>query len=241
MKVIKLKTKEDVTTYLANILLEQIKTKPNSVLGLATGSTPTLAYHELVKNYLVEQTDYSNIITFNLDEYVGLDGDNPYSYRSFMNENLFNYVNIKQENTFLPSTIEENSESYDSLIKQYGGIDLQVLGIGENGHIGFNEPGTEKETLTHKVTLAENTRINNSVFFDSLDDVPKEAVTMGITSILNAKKIVLCATKSNKADIIKRLLEEEISVDLPASYLKLHDNVLIIVDEDAGKYIKETE
>lgn len=241
MKIVKLKTKEDVTKYLADELLEQVKSNPCSVLGLATGSTPTLAYHELVKNYLVEQTDYSQIITFNLDEYIGLAEHDKNSYRSFMNENLFNYVNIKQENTFLPNVTEQNYESYDDLIKQYGGIDLQVLGIGENGHIGFNEPGTSRNTLTHRVTLAENTRNNNAIFFDSLDDVPTEAVTMGIQSILNAKRIVLAATKSNKADIMKKLIEGDISEDLPASFLKLHDNVTIIVDEDAGKYLKEME
>ncbi|AIO19394.1 Glucosamine-6-phosphate deaminase 1 [Candidatus Izimaplasma bacterium HR1] len=239
MKIIKLKTNEEVTKYLAELLLQQIESNPKSVLGLATGSTPTLAYHQLVKKYLVDQTDFSQVITFNLDEYIGIEPENKNSYRSFMNENLFNYININQENTFLPSTDDQNYAKYDDLIKEYGGIDLQILGIGENGHIGFNEPGTKESTLTHKVTLAENTRENNSIFFDSLEDVPKEAVTMGITSILNAKKIILAATKSNKAEIIKRLINNDISENLPASFLKKHPNVIILVDEDSGKYIEE--
>lgn len=241
MKLIKLKTKEDVTKYLAELILEQITMNPKSVLGLATGSTPTLAYHELVKRYLVNQTDFSQVVTFNLDEYVGLESDDKNSYRTFMDSNLFNYINIKQENTFLPNVDCTNYSDYDKLISEYGGIDFQVLGIGENGHIGFNEPGTSKDTLTHIVKLAENTRENNSVFFESLEEVPKEAVTMGIKSILNAKKIVLVVTKSNKADIMKRLIEEEVSEDIPASFLKQHPNVLVVVDEEAGKYIEEME
>ena len=241
MRVIKLKTKEEVTKHLAQLILEQIESNPKSVLGLATGSTPTLAYHELVKRYLVDQTNYSQVITFNLDEYVGLESSNRNSYRSFMNENLFNYINIKQENTFLPNVTQTNFETYDTLIESYGGIDFQVLGIGENGHIGFNEPGTKEDTLTHKVQLTDNTRTNNSIFFDSIDDVPTEAVTMGIQSIMNAKKIVLVATKENKASIIERLIQDEISEEIPASFLKKHPNVLIIVDEEAGQYIKETE
>ncbi len=203
MKIIKLKTKEDVTKYLAELILEQVKNNPKSVLGLATGSTPTLAYHQLVKEYLVDQSDYTQVVTFNLDEYVGLEVTDKNSYRSFMDENLFNYININQENTFLPNTHNSNYALYDDLIKKHGGIDLQVLGIGENGHIGFNEPGTKKAILTHKVKLTENTRINNTKFFDSLDKVPKEAITMGISSILNAKKIILAATQSNKAEIMR--------------------------------------
>jgi glucosamine-6-phosphate deaminase len=156
-----------------------------------------------------------------------------------MNENLFNYININHANTFLPSIDDTNYTKYDELIKRYGGIDLQVLGIGENGHIGFNEPGTTKETLTHKVKLTKNTRENNSVFFKSLRDVPTEAVTMGIQSILNARKIVLVATKANKAEIMKKLVNNTISNELPASFLKEHPNVIILVDEDAGKYIEE--
>ncbi len=198
-----------------------------------------MAYHQLVKEYIVDQTDFSQVVTFNLDEYIGLNEMDKNSYRSFMNENLFNYININQENTFLPSTDDSNYSKYDDLIKQYGGVDLQVLGIGENGHIGFNEPGTKRDSLTHKVTLEKNTRENNSVFFNSLDEVPKEAVTMGIQSILNAKKIVLVATKINKAQIMKDLINNDMSEQLPASFLKEHPNVIILVDEDAGKYLKE--
>lgn len=241
MKVIKLQTKEDVTSYLADLILKQVETKPNSVLGLATGSTPTLAYHEIVKRSLIDQVDFSKVVTFNLDEYIGLEEFDRNSYRTFMDSNLFDYINIKQENTFLPNVNSDEYSDYDKLIKEYGGIDFQVLGIGENGHIGFNEPGTDKDTLTHKVTLAENTRVNNAKFFDSIDDVPKEAVTMGITSILNAKKIVLVATGTNKKDIMYKVLNEGISKDIPASYLKEHKDVIIVVDEEAGAYIKEMD
>ncbi len=242
MKIIKLKTKEDVTNELAKMLLEQISNKPDSVLGLATGSTPTTAYHELVKDYLIHQTDYSKVTTFNLDEYIGLDPKDKNSYRSFMNENLFNYINIKKENTFLPRTAKTGDKDYsyyDKLIEEHGGIDLQVLGIGENGHIAFNEPGTPGDSLTHKVKLAENTRENNSVFFESIDDVPTEAVTMGIASILKAKKIVMAITKSNKAEIVKRLFSEEPSESLPASFLMKHENVVVLIDEDAAQLMED--
>ncbi len=241
MRVIKLQTKEEVTKYLAELILNVIEQNPKAVLGLATGSTPTLAYHELVKKYLVDHIDFSEVVTFNLDEYVGVEETDENSYRSFMDENLFNYINIRQENTFLPNVKGENTENYDKLIKSYGGIDLQVLGIGENGHIGFNEPGTKKNTLTHKVVLTQNTRENNAKFFNSIEDVPTEAVTMGIQSILSAKKIVLVATNSNKANIMKKLINEEVSESIPASFLKNHPNVIIVVDEEAGKYIKEME
>lgn len=243
MKVIKLPTPQDVTNYLAQLIIKQIKENPQSVIGLATGSTPTLAYHELVKDSLLNNSNYENITTFNLDKYVGIDDKNVNSYRYFMNENLFNYINIKEGNTFFPSSNLTNDrfDNYDELIKLKGGIDLQVLGIGENGHIGFNEPQTNKETLTHKVKLSKNTIKNNSRFFDSIDEVPKYAVTMGIKSILNSRKIVLAATGVKKAKIIEKLIYGDITVDLPASFLKTHKDVIIIVDDNAGMNIKEKD
>ncbi len=241
MEIKRFKTKEEVTKALAEMLLAQVKAKPNSVLGLATGSTPTLAYHELVKDYLLNQTDYSKVVTFNLDEYVGIDSKDKNSYRTFMDINLFNYINIKNENTFLPNlnNVDDIDLSYyDEHINNCGGIDLQVLGIGENGHIGFNEPGDDMDSLTHRVILAENTRENNSIYFETIDDVPTEALTMGIQSILNAKKIVLAITKKTKAKIFKRLLEEEPSSSLPASYLKTHANVVVLVDAEAASLLE---
>lgn len=238
MNIIVEKDYNSMSKVAANIVKDKMKSKPNIILGLATGSTPEGLYKELIKLHKEEDLDFSNVITFNLDEYVGIDGDHPNSYRYFMDDMLFNYVNIKKDNTFVPNGKSEDPENYckeyDKLIDEKGAIDLQVLGIGENGHIGFNEPDDELNVGTSIVKLTESTIQANSRFFDSIEEVPKTAITMGIGSIMKAKEIILLASGKNKAKVIKELLKsEKITTKLPASMLLLHPNVTIIVDEEA--------
>lgn len=238
MKLIVEKNYEELSKRAAEILKKEIRINPQIVLGLATGSTPMGTYKELIKAHENEGLDFSQVETFNLDEYVGLDGDHPNSYRYFMNEELFKHININLENTHIPNGKAKNLESYckeyDKDIKEAGGIDIQILGIGTNGHIAFNEPADELSVGTSIVNLTESTIRDNSRFFDSMEEVPKTAITMGIGSILKAKKIILLASGKSKAPIMKKLLEETVvSTKLPASFLLLHPDVTIIVDEEA--------
>lgn len=238
MKLIVEKNYEELSKRAAEILKKEIRINPQIVLGLATGSTPMGTYKELIKAHENEGLDFSQVETFNLDEYVGLDGDHPNSYRYFMNEELFKHININLENTHIPNGKAKNLESYckeyDKDIKEAGGIDIQILGIGTNGHIAFNEPADELSVGTSIVNLTESTIKDNSRFFDSMEEVPKTAITMGIGSILKAKKIILLASGKSKAPIMKKLLEETVvSTKLPASFLLLHPDVTIIVDEEA--------
>lgn len=221
-------------------MAEDIRKKPEIILGLATGSTPVGTYKELIKLYDSGKLDFSKVKTFNLDEYIGLDGEHQNSYRYFMNDVLFDHINIDKENTYVPNGKVKNPEDYckeyDKLIEDAGGIDVQILGIGTNGHIAFNEPADELSAGTSIVNLTQSTINDNSRFFDSMDEVPKTAITMGIGSILKAKKIILLASGKNKAPIMKKLLEGDmISTQLPASFLLLHSDVTVIVDEDAYK------
>lgn len=240
MKVIVEKDYKMLSKKAAEILKEEIENNPSIVLGLATGSTPVETYNELIRYHKEEGLDFSKVKTFNLDEYVGLDGDHPNSYRYFMNENLFNHINIDLDNTFVPDgkaldTIKY-CKDYDQFIDQAGGIDIQILGIGTNGHIAFNEPDDSLSVNTSIVDLTQSTIESNARFFDSMDEVPKTAITMGIGSILKAKKIILLASGSSKAEIVKALIEgDRISTQLPASLLLLHPDVTIIVDEDVYK------
>ncbi len=238
MRVIVKKDYESISKEAANIIKDEMVKNPNIVLGLATGSTPVGMYQELIRFHKEEGLDFSNVTTFNLDEYVGIDDDHPNSYHYFMKDVLFDHININMENTFVPDGKAEDSESYcreyDRLIEEKGGIDIQILGIGENGHIAFNEPDKKLNVGTSIVDLTQSTIEANSRFFDSIDEVPKTAITMGIGSIMKAKKIILLANGKKKAKVIKELLKgEKITTDLPASMLLLHPDVTVIVDEEA--------
>ncbi|KRQ86457.1 Glucosamine-6-phosphate deaminase 1 [Caloramator mitchellensis] len=223
----------------------QILLKPNSVLGLATGSTPLYMYRELVRMHREEDLDFSSITTFNLDEYVGLNQDNINSYHYYMFDNLFNHVNIKKENIFIPDGMAENlyeeCKRYEKLIKDRGGIDLQILGIGKNGHIGFNEPDLKFEATTHVVELDDETIKANSRFFSSIDEVPRRAISMGIKTIMHSRKIILLASGEEKAEAVKKAIFGPIIPGLPASVLQLHPDVTIILDREAAMYVENID
>ncbi len=217
-----------------------LKEKPNAVLGFATGSTPLPLYRELVAANHRGELSFRAATTFNLDEYVGLDESNPQSYRAFMNENLFSQIDIPLEQTHVPNgktASTEEAEAYDAKIMAAGGIDLQLLGIGHNGHIGFNEPGTPFASRTHRVRLSESTRNANARFFSSIDEVPREAVSMGIQTVMNARAILLFAQGASKAKIIEAALKGPVTEAVPASVLQLHPNVTLYLDEEAAKYL----
>ena len=221
----------------ANIISAQVIMKPDCVLGLATGSTPVGTYEELIRRYEQGDLDFSRVHSINLDEYRGLAGDNDQSYRYFMNTHLFDSINIDKKNTYVPAGLEPDSEKacrdYEEMIKAHGGVDLQILGLGHNGHIGFNEPGSTFEKETHCVTLSETTRQANARFFSSMDEVPTEAYTMGIGSIMQAKKIVVIVTGEGKREIVKKAFLGPITPEVQASVLQLHNDVILVGDEAA--------
>ena len=227
----------DVSRKAANIMSAQIIMKPNAVLGLATGSTPVGMYKQLIEWYKKGDLDFSQITSVNLDEYKGLSGDNDQSYRYFMNTNLFDHVNIDKARTYVPNGLEEDSEKacadYNEIIRSVGGIDMQLLGIGGNGHIGFNEPGAAFEKETHCVDLTESTIKANARFFESMDDVPKQAYTMGIKTIMQAKKVLVVVSGKDKAGIVKQAFFGPVTPRVPASILQLHSDAIVIADEDA--------
>lgn len=241
MRIIITKDYNKLSILAANEIIKLINEKPNCVLGLATGSTPLGTYKNLIDSYNKNKVDFSNVISFNLDEYLGLDSTHPQSYRCFMDNNLFNHINIKKENTHIPngtaSDIKSECLNYDKSIKNIGNIDLQLLGIGSNGHIGFNEPSCYLISETHVTDLQEKTIKANSRFFNSIDEVPKRAITMGLHSIMSAKKIILLASGENKSDIIHSLVKGKITTHIPASVLLLHKNVTVILDELAASKI----
>lgn len=233
MKIIKAINYQDMSRKAANIISAQVILHPQSVLGLATGSSPVGTYEQLVEWYRKGDLDFSEATTVNLDEYYGLDGSNTQSYRYFMNEHLFSKVNIDLSRTHVPDGKAENIETecrrYDDLIQSLGGIDLQLLGIGHNGHIGFNEPSGAFEKTTHCVQLGESTIQANARFFDSIDEVPKQAITMGIKSIMQAKSILLIVSGKDKADILERSLYGPVTPSVPASILQLHPRLTVVV------------
>ncbi|WMJ22016.1 glucosamine-6-phosphate deaminase [Paludicola sp. MB14-C6] len=237
MKLIKATDYKDMSKKAASIFAAQITLKPNCVLGLATGSTPLGTYAQLINWYNDGDLDFSQVKTVNLDEYVGLDGNNNQSYRYFMNDKLFNHVNIDKANTNVPNGKATDKQAecdrYEALIKALGGIDVQLLGIGNNGHIGFNEPNKYFDKGTHEVNLTESTITANARFFATMDEVPKTAISMGVQTIMQAKKIVLIANGPAKADIIYETCFGPITPDVPASALQLHPDVTVIVDEEA--------
>ena len=236
-KLIKATNYDDMSRKAANIIASQITLKEDSVLGLATGSTPIGTYKLLIEKFNNGDIDFSNIKTVNLDEYVGLDGDNDQSYRYFMNHNLFDHVNINKANTNVPNgkeaDAEKECERYHQVIESMGGVDLQLLGIGNNGHIGFNEPDEVFSFKTHKVELTESTIRANSRLFENIEDVPKFAYTMGVGEIMAAKSVLILASGKAKAPIIKELLTGEVKPSVPASILKFHPNCILIADEEA--------
>ena len=237
MRIYKAKDYVDMSRKAANIVSAQVIMKPNCVLGLATGSTPIGLYKQLVEWYNKGDLDFSEVMTVNLDEYKGLSRDNDQSYYYFMHRNLFDHVNIPAENTHLPNGMEPDSQKecqeYTNLIQSLGGVDLQLLGIGHNGHIGFNEPGEAFDKQVHCVNLTQSTIEANKRFFASADDVPKQAYTMGIKTIMQAKKILIVASGEDKAEIVRDAFFGPITPKVPASVLQLHNDVTLVADEAA--------
>lgn len=234
MRMIKVKSYEEMSLLAANIIGAQILLKPECVLGLATGSSPIGTYKILVENCEKGILDFSKVKTVNLDEYCGLPGDNVNSYRYFMNDNLFNHVNIDKANTHVPGGIADDmdaeAKAYEALIDSMGGIDLQLLGIGHNGHIGFNEPTTHFPKEVHTVQLTESTINANSRLFERREDVPTQAITMGIGTIMKAERVLLIAG-ADKTDIVMKAMYGEITPEVPASILQLHKDVTVILVE----------
>lgn len=232
----KVKNYDELSELAANMLIERIEKVEKPVVGLATGSTPEGMYANLVKKYKAGEISFANVVTFNLDEYAGLSKDDPMSYQYFMYQNLFKDVDIKSENIHIPNglaeDLEKECEQYEVLIQQEGKIDVQILGLGLNGHIGFNEPGTSFDSRTHVVELEESTRIANSRFFNSLDEVPKKALTMGIGTIMEAKEIIFIVNGEKKADILRKVVHGEVTENVPASILQRHPNITLITDID---------
>jgi len=236
MKLTVTNSYEKLSELAAEYIAAQVILKPDSVLGLATGSSPVGVYKCLVEKFNKGCLDFSEVISINLDEYVGLDGSHEQSYRYFMQDHLFNYVNIKPENTFVPngcaSDLAAECSEYDARVTRLGGIDLQLLGIGPDGHIGFNEPDDHFTAETHVVDLLPSTIEANSRFFSSVDEVPKQAVSMGMGSIMKAKKILLIANGKAKKDVLMEALNGKITPNLPASLLQLHRDVTVIFSEE---------
>jgi len=238
IKVLITKNYDELSEKAAKIIADAIRNKPNLVLGLATGGTPVGCYRELVRMHKEEKLDFSRVVTFNLDEYIGLPPTHPQSYRYFMNENLFNHVNIRMENTHIPDGMtddpQKTCEEFEKAIETAGGIDLQLLGIGTNGHIAFNEPGSPFNSRTRVVEISEQTRKDNARFFQSIDEVPRQAISMGIGTIMEARKIVLLASGARKADAVAKSVKGPITEEVPASILQKHPNCTFILDEAAA-------
>lgn len=238
MKVLIEKDYESMSKVASQIFIEAIKQKPDIILGLATGSTPKGMYKEIIRYHKEECLDFSKVTTFNLDEYIGLSHDHPSSYGYYMDHQLFNHINIHRENVYIPNgkaeNLDKHCKEYDQTILNFGGIDLLLLGIGEDGHIAFNEPAEYLSVGTSIVELAKSTIEVNSRFFNSIEEVPRTAITMGMGSILKSKKIVLLANGVNKAPVIRRLLDENTADPrFPVSFLLLHPDVTVIVDREA--------
>ena len=237
MQICKVKNYQELSRKAANLIAAQIILKPDSVLGLATGSSPVGTYDRLVEMYQDGDLDFSEITTVNLDEYKGLSGSHEQSYRYFMNTHLFHRINISYDHTYVPDGTETDShkacQAYNELLHQVGPADLQILGLGHDGHIGFNEPSDHFEDETHCVDLTETTIQANKRFFASEDDVPKQAYTMGVGTILRAKAILLVVSGKDKAEALNAVVNGPITPQVPGSVLRLHPNVIIVADEDA--------
>ncbi|MEG1309637.1 MAG: glucosamine-6-phosphate deaminase [Bacilli bacterium] len=241
MKIYKLKTEEDASRKASEIIIETIKNKEDCVLGLATGSTPLKTYQFLIDAYKNKKIDFSKVAAVNLDEYKGLSKDDPNSYSYFMDKHLFNQINIK--NTNIPDGMEKDPvkacNTYQKTLNNLGPVDLQILGIGLNGHIGFNEPGTDFNEETHLVSLSKSTISANRRFFLKEEDVPKFAYTMGIKTIMKSKLILLIATGKNKKEILKESLTGPVTTNVPASILQTHENVIVIGDSESLEWYED--
>ncbi|MED3622979.1 glucosamine-6-phosphate deaminase [Bacillus thermocopriae] len=242
MKLIEVKDYNEMSQKAAEYIIEKVRNYPRINLGLATGGTPVGTYKILIEDHQKNGTSYQEVTTFNLDEYIGLSGNNPNSYRYFMNEKLFNHLDINKNNTFIPSGVAKDIQAeclrYEQLITQHGGVDLQLLGIGQNGHIGFNEPGTSFQSNTHVVDLAPSTIKANARFFDNEEEVPTKAITMGIATIMKSKEILLLVSGESKNDAMHKLWNGEVTESFPASILKNHPYVTIIADQAAVAGLK---
>ncbi len=243
MRVIVCKDSDEMSRTAAQIFADRIRKKPNIILGLATGGTPVKMYKELIRMHKEEGLDFSKVISFNLDEYLGITGDHDQSYRYFMNTNLFNHININKANTHVLNGKAKDAaaecKAYEEAIKKAGGIDIQLLGIGGNGHIAFNEPGSPKNSRTRVVDLTQKTIEDNARFFASANDVPKQALSMGNGTIMEAREIVLIADKASKADAISKSVEGPATEQVPASLLQAHKNTTFVVDKDAASKLKK--
>ena len=237
MNVLVYDNEEQIGIAAGNYMCGQVLAKPDSVLGLATGSTPLKPYGHMIKLYEQGAVDFSKVTTFNLDEYYPISRDNAQSYYYFMNEHFYSKVNLKPENIHIPNgqtdDVEAECSEYDALIEQSGGIDLQILGIGQNGHIGFNEPDSSLNSATHLTELSKSTIEANARFFDNEADVPKYALTMGMSTILKARKIVLLASGKSKHKALSELFDNSINTSVPATMLKIHPDVVVICDKEA--------
>lgn len=237
MVVIKAQNYEDMSRKAARFIADQVELKPTTVLGLATGSTPVGTYQELVRYHQHEGLSFRKVRTVNLDEYFGLSPEHEQSYRHFMDFHLFDHLDIPKESTHVPNGLTPDPRAfgvaYDAMIQEFGGIDLQLLGIGSNGHIAFNEPNQHFVAQTHLVKLTEETIADNARFFPSVQEVPPQAITMGMRSIMAARRILILACGGGKAEAVRGMLEGEIDPMLPASILQLHPDVVLIADTEA--------
>ncbi len=237
MQIISCVDYADMSRKAARILAAQVQLKPECVLGLATGSTPIGTYKELIRFHRDEELDFSKVIAINLDEYYGLSPEHEQSYHYFMCQNLFKHINISPENTHVPDgltlDVDQTCADYDSMVASLGGTDIQLLGIGDNGHIAFNEPHTFFFAQTHLVDLNEETIKANARFFESVSEMPRQAITMGMRSILSAKRILLLASGTKKTEAIAQMINGPVDPQLPASILQLHPNVMVIADKEA--------
>ncbi len=240
MKVIITENYEEMSRVAADILIGIVKNNPKAVLGLATGSSPIGTYQNMAKDYRENGTSYKEVSSVNLDEYVGLTAEHDQSYAYFMRKNLFENIDIDLQNTNLPSgsakDLQKECDRYNALLENYK-QDVQLLGLGSNGHIGFNEPGTPFDSVTHLVDLTENTIKDNSRLFASIDEVPRQALSMGIKNIMNAKSILVVVSGKNKAEAVKGMVKGEITPNLPASVLQLHPFVTVVCDKDAASLL----
>ena len=237
MRIIICENYEELSKRGAEFFVSQVMLKPDSILGLATGSTPVGLYQNLIKWNIAGRIDFSEVTSFNLDEYYPIAPVNNQSYRYFMNENLFDHINIDKSRTYVPNGLaadpDSECEKYEELIDEKGGIDLQLLGIGRNGHIGFNEPDGELNAKTHITELTESTIEANSRFFDDISKVPKKALTMGMGTILKSKKILMLISGKEKHEVLSQLLSDDVTTSNPATLLKVHPDVVVICDKAA--------
>lgn len=245
MEIIITKSYEEMSQLAGSMIEKQLLKKPSSVLGLATGSTPIGLYQDLIRRHHEGCLDFSKVISFNLDEYLDLPPSHPQSYRYFMDEHLFKHINIDPKNIHVPyghsEDVEEFCAWYEDEIKRVGGIDLQVLGIGGDGHIAFNEPGSSLGSRTRLKTLTKQTIEDNARFFKSIEEVPRFAITMGVGTIMEAKQIILLANGKKKAEVIAEALEGPVTAQVSASVLQLHQHVTVLLDEEAGSKLKRAD